>query len=68
MREHFQVPKEAECRVWHRYMSSTYEELNKPEQTLQDAGLYAGQVSLCKGIAAALGGERDSSSSWWGKG
>ena len=45
MRELFNVPKEAECKVWHRYMTSTYEELNKPEQTLQDAGLYAGQVN-----------------------
>ena len=45
MRELFNVPKETVCRVWHKYMSSTYEELSKPEQTLQDAGLYAGQVS-----------------------
>ena len=45
MRELFNVPKETVCGVWHKYMSSTYEELSKPEQTLQDAGLYAGQVS-----------------------
>ena len=45
MRELFNVPKETVCRVWHKYMSSTYEELSKPEQTLEDAGLYAGQVS-----------------------
>eukprot|EP00731_Ephydatia_muelleri_P021821 Em0014g412a len=44
MRELFNVPKETVCRVWHKYMSSTYEELSKPEQTLQDAGLYAGQT------------------------
>ena len=58
MREHFQVPNEVECRIWHRYMSSVDEELSKPEQTLQEAGLYAGQVSVCNGWLAALGGER----------
>ena len=45
MRELFNVPKETVCRVWHQYMSSTYEVLSKPEQTLQGTGLYAGQVS-----------------------
>ena len=45
MRELFNVPKETVCRVWHKYKNSMYEELSMPEQTLQDAGLYAGQVS-----------------------
>eukprot|EP00731_Ephydatia_muelleri_P021817 Em0014g408a len=44
MRELFNVPKETVCRVWYKYNSSLYEELSMPEQTLQDAGLYAGQT------------------------
>ncbi|KAL5475256.1 hypothetical protein EMCRGX_G027332 [Ephydatia muelleri] len=44
MRELFNVPKETVCRVWYKYNSSLYEELSMPEQTLQDAGLYAGQL------------------------
>ena len=46
MKELFQISKDANCRVWHCNMSSTYEELSIPEQTLQDAGnLYrAGQL------------------------
>ena len=36
--------KDVECRVWHRYMTSTYELLSDLNETLQDAGLYNGQV------------------------
>ena len=45
MKETFSVAKDAECRVWHRYMTDTYELLNNSSQTLTDAGLYNGQVS-----------------------
>ena len=44
LKETFSVDKDSECRVWHRYMTNTYELLNNSSQTLQDAGLYNGQV------------------------
>ena len=44
LRSVFSVPQEVECRVRHRYMTNTYELLTSPTQTLQDAGLYNGQV------------------------
>ncbi|KAI2644215.1 Ubiquitin carboxyl-terminal hydrolase 15 [Labeo rohita] len=33
-----------ETRLWNKYMSNTFEPLNKPDSTIQDAGLYQGQV------------------------
>ena len=47
LRSVFDVEKDAQCRVWHRYMISTYELLSDPKQSLQDAGLYNGQVRVC---------------------
>ena len=47
LRSVFDVEKDAQCRVWHRYMTSTYELLSDPKQSLQDAGLYNGQVRVC---------------------
>ncbi|XP_064607278.1 ubiquitin carboxyl-terminal hydrolase 15-like isoform X2 [Liolophura sinensis] len=44
MRKLFEIPNEKEVRLWNRYMSNTYEHLSKPDNTLQDAGLYQGQV------------------------
>ena len=44
LRRTFSVPEEVVCRVWHRYMSNTYELLSDKTQTLQDAGLYNMQV------------------------
>ncbi|XP_043944219.1 ubiquitin carboxyl-terminal hydrolase 15 isoform X2 [Protopterus annectens] len=44
MRKIFSIPDERETRLWNRYMSNTYEPLNKPDSTMQDAGLYHGQV------------------------
>lgn len=44
LRDLYEVDSSTECRVWHRYMTHTYELLSKPDQTLQDAGLYNGQV------------------------
>ncbi len=46
LRQTFQVPEETECRVWHRYMTSTYELLSNRDSSLQDVGLYSGQVSV----------------------
>lgn len=53
MRKLFSIPDEKETRLWNRYMSNTFEPLNKPDSTIQDAGLYQGQVwtfSLCSEI------------------
>ena len=47
VKETFSVAQDMECRVWHRYMTNTYELLSNSSQTLQDAGLYNGQVSYC---------------------
>ncbi|XP_056132068.1 ubiquitin carboxyl-terminal hydrolase 15-like isoform X2 [Lampris incognitus] len=44
MRKLFSIPDEKETRLWNKYMSNTFEPLNKPESTIQDAGLYQGQV------------------------
>ena len=44
LKQEFEVEEDAECRVWHRSMTHTYELLSNPSQTLQDAGLYDGQV------------------------
>lgn len=46
MRKLFSIPDEKETRLWNRYMTNTFEPLNKPDSTIQDAGLYQGQV--CK--------------------
>ena len=48
MKEEFNVERYAECRVWHRFMTNTYELLSNRSQTLQEAGLYNGQVSVVK--------------------
>jgi len=44
MRRMFNIDDAKEVRLWNRYMSNTYEHLSKKEITLQDAGLYQGQV------------------------
>ena len=46
MRTLFSIPAEKEVRLWNKYMSNTYEHLSKPENTVQDAGLYQGQVII----------------------
>lgn len=47
MRSLFEIPPEKETRLWNKYMSNTYEQLNKPDSTVQDAGLFQGQVHAC---------------------
>ena len=47
LRSTFDVEKDVQCRVWHRYMTSTFELLSDPKQSLQDAELYSGQVRVC---------------------
>ncbi|XP_006633881.2 ubiquitin carboxyl-terminal hydrolase 15 isoform X1 [Lepisosteus oculatus] len=44
MRKMFSIPDEKETRLWNKYMSNTFEPLTKPDSTIQDAGLYQGQV------------------------
>ncbi|KAM4864113.1 ubiquitin carboxyl-terminal hydrolase 4 isoform X2 [Urocitellus parryii] len=44
MRKLFNIPAERETRLWNKYMSNTYEQLSKLDNTIQDAGLYQGQV------------------------
>lgn len=44
MRKLFSVPDEKEARLWGKYMSNSWEPLNNLNSTIQDAGLYQGQV------------------------
>lgn len=46
MREKFDIPDDVEVRLWIKYMSNTYELLNKREQTIQEADLYSGQTVI----------------------
>jgi ubiquitin carboxyl-terminal hydrolase 4/11/15 len=48
LRKEFEVEEDAECRVWHRFMTHTYELLSNRSQTLQAAGLYNGQVKIIR--------------------
>lgn len=44
MRKLFNIPAKKETRLWNRYLGDTYEALSNPDSTIQDAGLYQGQV------------------------
>ncbi|XP_075040021.1 ubiquitin carboxyl-terminal hydrolase 4 isoform X2 [Mixophyes fleayi] len=44
MRNIFNIAADKETRLWNRYMTNTYEQLTKPDNTVQDAGLYQGQI------------------------
>lgn len=44
MRKLFGIPMEKETRLWNKYMSNTFEQLNKMDSTVQDSGLFQGQV------------------------
>ena len=44
MKKTFNITDETETRVWNKYMSKSCELLTNLEQTVQDAGLYQGQV------------------------
>lgn len=48
MRRIYSIPDNKEVRLWNRYMSNTYEHLPNRDATLQDAGLYQGQVGFLK--------------------
>ena len=42
----FNIPEEKEVRLWSNCMFSTYEHLNKPNNTIIDQGLYQGQMII----------------------
>ena len=56
LRGTFSTPEGRTCRVWHCYMSHTYELLNNSSQTLQDAGLYNMQVGVCVCVCVCVCG------------
>lgn len=44
MKKVFDITEDTETRLWNKYMSNSCELLPNTEQTVQDAGLYQGQV------------------------
>lgn len=44
MKELFEIPDNKEVRLWNKYMSNTYELLNKTDVTVQDVPLFQGQI------------------------
>ena len=49
MQEAFDISDDNEVRLWNKYMSNTYEHLNRSDLAIQDAGLYQGTVR-CYGV------------------
>ena len=50
IRNVFNIPEGAECRLWQRYMTNSYELLLTPTQTIRDVGIYSGQVGVWSGV------------------
>ncbi|KAK2169555.1 hypothetical protein NP493_1186g00004 [Ridgeia piscesae] len=46
MQQAFNISDKTEVRLWSKYMSKTYEHLNRSDLTMQDAGLYQGTVII----------------------
>ena len=46
MKNVFKIAEDTETRLWNKYMSNAYELLANMEQTVNDAGLYQGQVHI----------------------
>lgn len=44
MKKVFNITADTETRLWNKYMSNSCELLANMEQTVQDVGLYQGQV------------------------
>ena len=42
----FDIAGEREVRLWNKYSSNTFEQLSKLEHTVQDAGLFSGQLII----------------------
>ena len=45
MKKVFNIPEDTETRVWNKFMSNSCELLTNMEHTVQNAGLYQGQVN-----------------------
>ena len=46
MRTEFNIDSEVETRLWNKYSSNTYEQLSRLDNTVQDAGLFSGQMII----------------------
>ena len=46
MRTEFNIGSDADTRLWNKYSSNTYEQLNRLDNTVQDAGLFSGQMII----------------------
>jgi len=46
MKEIFSIPEEEEVRVWSRFVTCTYELINKMDLSLQDSSLSSGQILI----------------------
>ena len=44
MRDLFNINSSVSVRLWVKYTSNTFEQLGKLDQTVQDAGLFTGQL------------------------
>ncbi|XP_055999685.1 tripartite motif-containing protein 45-like [Ostrea edulis] len=44
VRDEFGISDDTDVRLWTKYMSNRYEPLSKREQTVQEAGIYPGQI------------------------
>jgi len=46
MRAEFNIAAESDVRLWNKYSSNTFEQLAKLDHTVQDAGLFSGQLII----------------------
>ncbi|GAB1602017.1 ubiquitin carboxyl-terminal hydrolase 15-like [Argonauta hians] len=46
MRKLFNIADDKDTRLWNRYMCNTYEYISKTDNTIQDSGLFQGQLIL----------------------
>ena len=46
MKTEFSISEDVETRLWNKYTSNTYEQLNRLENSVQDAGLFSGQLII----------------------
>jgi len=46
MRTKFNIASDADTRLWNKYSSNTYEQLSRLHNTVQDAGLFGGQMII----------------------
>ncbi|UYV69344.1 USP15 [Cordylochernes scorpioides] len=53
MKEIFNIPEEAETRLWNKYNNSTIEKIDNKTVTLQEAGIYQ-SVSLLEGHSTSV--------------